>query len=168
MSWDNKLEQLMSGTGIDEEFLACNFTSFPANIQEVEKLASATNWLSESYLDFLKRTNGVQLGTFVLFGVAGDTITTLDEEIRLWKSSYQTTQWIPIGKDASGHPILMRSDRTIHLGSIDSPGVSRSLSDSFEVLLDSVLMGNEYSEYMGGNVTDDEWYGFLVKRGWAT
>ena len=168
MTWQEKVSVIVAGNGIDEMFLACNFTQFPPVPIQVDKLVEQHTWLPQAYQEFLNMTNGAQLGTFLLFGVEGDTITTIQSEEQLWEDSYSKNKWLPIGKDASGNPILLRIDGTIHLGSIVSPGTSRQIADNFDTLLDDVFMGDSYSTFMDGNIEGDDWHAFLVEQSWTT
>ncbi|MCA9040109.1 MAG: SMI1/KNR4 family protein [Planctomycetaceae bacterium] len=171
MSWLEKMQQtklaLVENPRLQIVFSSCT----PAPETFIDLLRDRYPFLPETYLLFLKQTDGADICMFVLAGSGESSFPSIETLIKRWKPNLGSGPILPIGEDPSGDCIAIIKDGSVVAidYTIDSTDEATYLADSFDDFLDNVLMGNKYPSLFPGGLTphhENEWTHFLREKGW--
>lgn len=146
---------ILPNKGCPEEFTKKLKTMFPK--------------LSNSYIQFLKLYDGINLDWISFRGSLGERPISIfyllemlkeDNNIDLEKKGY-----CPIGEDAAGNLFCLDDSNHIIMFDIDNPKEPpKFIADSFDSFMNECVLGKRYPEM---SIEDSTFHKFLKEQGWA-
>jgi hypothetical protein len=139
----------------------------PAPAEHLAAIRARAPFVPESYLDFLRLTDGAQFDFFVLYGSGQTQFRSLKEANESWEPVVDLSRSLVIGEDAVGNAFVLDEDGRIRRVSNDPPGRDEVVAESFDALLDSGFMGPRYAKLVGTITDDNIWWSILRENAWV-
>jgi hypothetical protein len=125
--------------------------------------------LSNSYLQFLKLYDGINLEWISFRGSPEKRKISIFYLIKMWKEDnnidLEKKGYCPIGEDAAGNLFCLDDSNQIIMFYIDNPDEPpKFIADSFESFMDECVLGKRYPEM---SIEGSPFHQFLKEQGWA-
>lgn len=167
MNWKEKIEKLKNLQNEREELALYFMPADPSPPEFVNKIKFEYPFIPDSYIDFLRYSDGIQLHWFILFGSGESSFEPIEKSIKSWAHYLDLKEYYPIGKDSSGDTFLLKKDE-VYLISTDPPYSMEYITRSFDELLSNYFLGASYPKLFSNKTYEkNDWYRMLKDLKWA-
>ena len=173
MDWVAKFDAVVASletdVSIEQDFFV---KEHGAKESFLNKLESDYPFVPDDYVRFLRMTDGATIAQCRFLGSAN-----FDSLAPLHSDTYPKNDWLLIGLDPGGDPLLLHKTRKVAIGEgKSSSGNFEVLASNFGEFLCDVLMGqrfasvfrvrDDHQRFYEGEIDQDPWIAYLVKQGW--
>jgi hypothetical protein len=170
MSWPEKLETLRRIAPTDPNLMLLFDIGAGASEEFLNSVRALAHYAPDSYIEFLRRTDGAQFDWFVFYG-SGNSFPSLSDSVKRWLPTLDVADGLVIGEDSGGAVFAIEKGGRILQISADPPAleIRRPIADDFDECMDQVIMGPRYrTQFPFGLRDPDHWLDFLIEQGWAS
>ncbi|WP_309386866.1 SMI1/KNR4 family protein [Cerasicoccus frondis] len=171
MSFLEKLNFIREEIQRDESLAdVVELTEVGASEEFIESLKGLYAFIPESYLQFLRLTDGIDIFGITFCGSGKNRFVELSWLKELASSFLDVRDNFPFAKDSDGSILWINSNGGVFWDSEPETGEQLFLESSFEKFMNEVLFGSQYFTKLnpgGIDEGEEEWGPFLKKYGWA-
>lgn len=172
MDWSAKFDVIVTSLESDDRVADDFFVKeCGANEGFIKELKNDYPFIPDAYISFLERTDGATIAQCRFLGSSNFGVFA-----PLHCNAYPEKDWLLIGLDPGGAPLLLRSTQEIVIGEGKScSGKFDVLANSFDEFLCDVMMGQRFAsvfrvrdleQFYKDEIDQDTWIEYLAKQGW--